>query len=281
MATKSKGKEKDYVAIARKQITKPSERKRRPKFLVYSRNKKGKTKFCLSAPNVLVIDPEFGTDENRQDDPHVWHVGSWAMMQNVLGFAKTGEPCPKPECQKNPHSIDWYAVDGMTKIHKLALHHVMKMEEERSLERIPGFVQQKDYGKANELVRDMMWQFHALPQGVIYTTQERMLVEGEFADEDEEVENPDVQYVPDLPKGIRSEGNAIVDVIGRLYIVKAEDRKDPNKTVLERRLWISPSDSYDTGYRSDWGPLPDYLRRPTVPRLVNLIRTGSPTGKKK
>lgn len=281
MAAKKPGKEKDYVKIARANITRPSLHKRRPKFLIYSRNKKGKTKFGLTAPNVLVVDPEHGTDENRRDDPHVWHISSWAEMQNVLGFAKTGEPCPMEDCQKTPHPIDWYVPDGMTKIHKLALHHVMKMEEARSLDRIPGFVQQKDYGKANELVRDMMWQFHALPQGVVYTTQERMLVEGEFNDEDEEVENPEIQYVPDLPKGIRSEGNAIVDVIGRLYIVKVPDRKDPNKEVLERRLWIAPSDSYDTGYRSDWGPLPNYLRRPTVPRLVSLIRTGSPTKKKR
>jgi hypothetical protein len=149
----------------------------------------------------------------------------------------------------------------------------MRVEEERSLDRQPGFVQQKDYGKANELLRQMMTNFHALPQGVIYTAQERMLVEGEFADEDEEVENPSVQYVPDLPKGIRSEANAIVDVIGRLYIVQVEKG---DKKVAQRRLWIGPSEVYDTGYRSDWGPLPEYLRNPTVGRLVKLIQTGSP-----
>lgn len=262
---------KDYAAIAAANITRPSLRKRLPKFLIYSRNKKGKSTLSLTAPNVLVIDPEAGTDEMRKKDPHVWHVGSWPEMEDIYGFIKSGAKCPI--CKgKDEHNFRWVAVDGLTRFHRYALHFVMKVEEEKSLDRQPGFVQQKDYGKANELVRAMMTNFHNLPQGVIYTAQERMIVEGEFADEDEEVENPTAQFVPDLPKGIRSEANSIVDVIGRLYIVKTEVK---GKEVNQRRLWIGPSEVFDTGYRSDWGPLPDYIRNPSIPRLVNLIRTGS------
>jgi hypothetical protein len=271
MVTK-KSKGKDYNAIAKQMITRPSLRKRRPKFLVYSRNKKGKSTFCLSAPQVLVIDPEFGTDEMKKKDPHVWHISKWEQFADIEGFLRSGAQCPMCE-GKDAHTFDWLAVDGLTKVHKLALNFVMRVEEEKSLDRQPGFVQQKDYGKANELLRQMMSNLHGMPQGVIYTAQERMIVEGEFADEDEEVENPTAQFVPDLPKGIRSEANAIVDVIGRLYIVNIEDSEGKKKA--QRRLWIGPSEVYDTGYRSDWGPLPDYLKNPSVNRLVKLIRTGS------
>lgn len=262
---------KDYSKIAREKITRPSKIKRLPKILVYSRNKKGKTTFALSAPNVLIMDPEQGTNEMKTKDPHIWPVREWEEVQDFYGFVRSGELCPMEECQSSPHPFRWLGIDGMTKLHKLALHFVMKVEEERNLDRQPGFVQQKDYGKANELLRQMLDNFHNLPHGVVYTTQERMLVEGEFSDEDEDIEAPQVQYVPDLPKGIRSEGNAIVDVIGRLYIVKTEVK---GKEVLQRRLWLAPSDVYDTGYRSDY-ELPATLRNPTVPRLMRLIRTGS------
>lgn len=263
---------KDYEAIAKANITRPSLRTRLPKFLVYSRNKKGKSTFCLSAKDVLVVDPEMGTDLMQKKDPHVWHISKWEEFADIEGFMKSGAKCPMCKGDK-AHTFQWLAVDGLTKVHKMALNFVMRVEEEKSLDRQPGFVQQKDYGKANELLRQMMTNLHGLPQGVIYTAQERMLVEGEFADEDEEVENPSVQYVPDLPKGIRSEANAIVDVIGRLYIVNVE--KNDGTKVAQRRMWIGPSEVYDTGYRSDWGPLPEFLKSPTVGRLVKLIRTGS------
>lgn len=268
---------KDYQAIAKANITRPKDRKRMPKILVYSRNKKGKSTFGLTAPDCLVIDPELGTDEMLTSNPHVWHITKWEQFEEIYGFLRTGADCPHCEGD-DAHKFQWVVVDGLTKIHKFALNFVMRVEEARSLDRQPGFVQQRDYGKANEILRELMAQFHTLPLGVVYTAQERMLVEGEFADEDEEVENPSCQFVPDLPKGIRSEANGIVDVIGRLYIVNIEG--DDGKKVKQRRLWIAPSEQFDTGARSDY-ELPDYLRNPTVPRLVRLIRTGSPNAKKR
>jgi hypothetical protein len=79
-------------------------------------------------------------------------------------------------------------------------------------------------------------------------------------------------YVPDLPKGVRGMVNSLVDVIGRIYVVKIEDASGTAKA--QRRLWIGESLKYDTGYRSDH-KLPDYIAAPTVPKLVRAIRTGS------
>lgn len=269
-------KTKDYDKIAKARIVRPRDRKRMPKILVYSRNKKGKSSFALTAHNVLMIDPELGTDEMQTSNPHVWHVSKWEEFADIYGFARSGAKCP--HCTgDDEHYFEWLAVDGLTKIHKYALNFVMRVEEAKSLDRQPGFVQQRDYGKANEILRELMNQFHTLPLGIVYTAQERMLVEGEFADEDEEVENPSCQFVPDLPKGIRSESNGIVDIIGRLYIVTIED--DNGEKRKQRRLWIGPSDSFDTGARSDY-VLPEYLKDPTIPRLVRLVRTGSLSSKK-
>jgi hypothetical protein len=121
--------------------------------------------------------------------------------------------------------------------------------------------------------------------GVIFSAQERM-VQPEFADDaDADMEDAAAAYVPDLPAGARSTLNSIVGVIGRIYIVrgdfKVRDRKTKKvvlkENTLQRRLWLEPNAAYDTGYRSEYD-LPPFLANPTVPKLVNLIRTGSAKG---
>jgi hypothetical protein len=254
---------KDYNAIAQKRISRPSQSQRKPKILIYARNKKGKTTFSISAgvEKTLVADPENGTDEMRTKDPHRWPIERWEDLDDFYNFLRYGN-----------HQYEWAVLDGLTKMSNMALKYVMKLQEEKSLDRIPGLVQQRDYGKAGELMKDLLTRFHNLDMGVIYTAQERQ-DEGGDREEDEDVEEESSMYVPDLPKGVRSSVNALADVIGRLYVVKLEDGK------AERRLWIGESMKYDTGYRSDF-VLPDMLRQPTIPRLVRLMRTGSAAVKK-
>lgn len=249
---------KDYDAIARQRITRPSTIKRFPKFLIYSRNKKGKSTFGLSAgvEKTLVLDPEHGTDEMRSKDPNVWHIERWEDIDDAYNFLRYSK-----------HEYQWVSVDGLTKLSNMSLKYVMKLQEEKSLDRIPGLVQQRDYGKSGELMKDMLTRFHSLPMGVIFTSQERM-EEGNDSEEDEDAEGGGAAFVPDIPKGVRGYANSIVDIIGRLYVVKNDAGKS------ERRLWIGESIKYDTGYRSDFA-LPDYVKNPTVPKLVRLVRTGS------
>lgn len=260
MVTKST---KDYAAIAAKRITRPAEEKRYPKFLIYSRNKKGKTTFGLTAgvERTLVLDPERGTSEMRTKNPNVWHIERWEDLDDAYNFLRYTE-----------HPYQWVVVDSLTKLNNMALKYVMKLQEEKSLDRIPGLVQQRDYGKSGELMKDLLTRFHAMPMGVIFTANERMDT-GADSEEDEEIEGGQAIFIPDLPKGVRGAANSIVDVIGRLYVVQLEDKKK------ERRLWIGESLKYDTGYRSDF-TLPDYVKNPTVPKLVRLIRTGSESAPK-
>lgn len=256
---------KDYAKIAAERIGKPSQIKRMPKFLVYARNKKGKTTFGISAgvDKTLVLDPEHGTDEMRSKDPNVWHIERWEDLDEAYNFLRYSK-----------HDYQWIVVDGLTKLSNMSLKYVMKLQEERSLDRIPGMVQQRDYGKSGELMKEMLQRFHALPYGVIFTAQERQ-DEAFDSEEDEDVEGEPAVYVADMPKGVRSYANSIVDVIGRLYVVRDEETGK-----AQRRLWIGESMKYDTGYRSDFS-LPDMIKVPTIPKLVRLLRTGSAVPPKK
>lgn len=256
---------KDYAAIAKRKITKPSQQKRLPKFHIYAGHKKGKTTFCMSAGvgKYIILDPERGTDPFKKKDPDVWHVAEWPDVDEFYQFIRSGN-----------HNYEWIMIDGLTKLSAMALRYVMKVAEERNLDRQPGMVDRRDYGKSGELMRQMLTNFHNLPYGVIYTSHERM-IEADFdSDDDEDADSAAAMFVPDLPKGVRGMVNTLVDVIGRLYVVNVEVN---GKTKKQRRLWIGESVKYDTGYRSDFAPLPDMVKVPTVPKLVRLISTGSTT----
>lgn len=236
--------------------------KRRPKFLIYGRNKKGKTYFGLTGgiDKTLVLDPEYGTGQMKAQDPNVWPITCWEDVEEAYGYIRLGD-----------HPYEFIVVDGLTKLSNMALNFVMRVAEEKSLERRPGLVQKRDYGQAGELLKTMMNNFYNLHDiTIIFTAQERM-IEASDSEEDEDVEDTPAMYVPDLPKGARAMANSIVDVIGRIYTVKVDSADGTRKT--QRRLWLAESEKYDTGYRSDY-TLPDMLKMPTVPKLIRLIETG-------
>jgi len=264
LATASAAKRVDYKALGAKHIRKPGDKPKR--FLFYSRNKKGKTTLGASAPKTLVLDPERGAEE-LPENVDLWPIDRWEDMNDAFKFLRFGN-----------HDYEWVNVDGLTRVNNMALRYVMNQQEERDLDRIPGQVQQRDYGKSGELMKGMLFNFHTLPMGVVYTAQERQEIAGEFDSEDEDSEQAEARFVPDLPKGVRSSVNAIVDCIGRLYTVKIEHPKT-QLMVVQRRLHIGPSEAFDTGIRSKH-PMPDMIKNPTVPKLVALMNNGTPTARK-
>jgi hypothetical protein len=270
---------KDYAKIAAERISRPSESKRMPRVLVYGRNKKGKTRFSATAPHVLIVDPEEGTDAEVKIDPNTWKVTQWDDLNDVYMFLKSGGISP---LTKEPYQ--WVCLDGLTRITNMALRWVMNQEEERSLDRKPNQVGKQDYGRSGEMVKGMLLNFHSLRDiGVIITAQERMREVENSGEEDDDASGGDYVFVPDVPNGVRSAVNSMVDVIGRIYTVRGEfpqrfktrEGKIVTKNVdgIHRRLWIGPHSSYDTGYRSGF-TLPDYITQPTVPRLLEAMREG-------
>lgn len=253
--------EKDYAAIAAAKIRKPSDVTRMPSILVFARNKKGKSTFASTAPGVLMLDPEGGTDEMRKRNPDVWPIEEWSDLDDVHKFLRTGK-----------HEYEWVAPDGLTRMHRMALRFVMKMAEERDLDRRPGQITKRDYGEANEMVQQMIINFHSLPIGVIYTAQERIVSSVGFDEEGDEEET--TMFSPDLPAGARAAINQVVDIMGRLYIKKVKVKKKGKIVPAnQRRLYIGVHERYETGYRSEYD-LPDEIKNPTIPKIVELMRAG-------
>lgn len=253
--------EKDYAKIASRRIHRPATIKRLPKFHIYGRNKKGKTTFSLSAgvDKTLILDPEHGTDSMKAKNPHVWPIDRWEDLDEAYNYIRLGD-----------HPYEWISVDGLTRFSQMALKYTMKLQEERSIDRIPGQVQLKDYGRSGEVMKTMLTNFQNLQYGVIFTSQERMQ-DSLDSEEDEDIESGGAEFIPDLPKGVRGYVNSLVDVIGRIYVAKIDAADGSTKP--QRRLWVGETIKYDTGYRSDF-VLPDMVKAPTIPKLVSLIEQG-------
>lgn len=268
-------KEPDYLALAKTRAGTPSRRASYRKIFVYGRNKKGKTRLGMTAgrDNILFIDPESGTNLMRSSatDPFVWWVNEWEGMQEVYGALRTGKLTPNHIIQgESSTPFSWVSVDGLTKMNNMALKYVMKTEELRNLDRQPGFVDRRDYGKSGELMKQMILNFQSLKMNVYYTAQEKMISEGNTFDDDEDVSESDAYYVSDLPNAVRGYMNSQADVVGRLYVARIEVKGKP---VNQRRLQIGLHEKYDTGFRSDF-LLPDMIKRPTLPGLVALMEEG-------
>lgn len=256
--------DKDYKAIALKKIHRPSEIQKLPRILVYGRNKKGKTTFATSAgvEQTLVADPETGTDYMKTLDPHVWPIERWEDLEELYGYLRLGD-----------HPYKWVALDGLTRFSDMALDYTMNVREERQIDAKPGMVQLKDWGQAGKLMRTMMVNFYNLrSMGVVYTAQERPM-ETMDSEADEDVENESMAFVADLPKGVRSMANSLADVIARIYVAPVEINGVEKK---QRRLWLGEHPMYDTGARSEY-TLPNYLKNPTIPRLLQLLEEGKVT----
>jgi AAA domain len=264
---------KDYLAIAKANVVRAADVPMYPKLLIYARKKVGKTTFALSAgvENTLVIDPEEGSTYKKKSNPYIWRVSEWKQMQEVYGALRTGKLSPAVlGLGKSTTPFTWVVVDGLTRINNYALTFVRKVEEERDLDRQPGFVQQRDYGKSGDLMKQMLTQFHTLKMGVIYTAQEKMKTSA-YDEDDSDAESSEYQLIPEIPDAVRGSVNSLVDVIGRLYVVRIEG-KDDKKTAV-RRLYVGTHERYDTGVRSEY-VLPDIIKKPTVPRLIQLMKEG-------
>lgn len=273
---------KDYAAIARSKIARPGTG-RMPRFLIYGRNKKGKTRLCATAPDVLIADPEDGTTAETKLDPDVWPVTQWSDLDEIYHAVKGGIKSPK-----TGRPYKWVALDGMTRMLSMAIDFVSAQQAERDLTRKPNQVDQRTYGQANRMIEGMLHNFHSLRNvGLIFTAQERVVEIENMEDlgDDDDATPASFMYVPDLTKGARAPLNQVVDVIGRIYVVRGDfelkrrvkrEGKILTKTIhttTQRRLFIGPHEMYDTGVRTGF-ELPDFIKEPTVASLVRAMREG-------
>lgn len=265
--------EKNYMLEVKKLAQRPANIRDYRKIMVYSRNKKGKTRFCMSAgpETTLIIDPEGGTDAYKSRNPYVLRVRNWQQTQYAYGALRTGKLSPRElGLGESDIPFDWVALDGLTRLNNMALRYVMGVAEDRDVDRKPGLVQRADYGKSGELMRQLIYNFHSLKMNVVFTAQEKMKVG--FASEGDEEDEEMAFFAPSLPDSVRAAVNEVSEVIGRLYTAKHLNEKT-GEEVVQRRLWLNIHERYDTGVRSDY-VLPDMIVNPTVPKLVNLMLQG-------
>lgn len=274
---------KDYAAIARSKITKPGSG-RMPRYLIYGRNKKGKTRFCSTAPDVLICDPEDGTIAETKLNPDVWQITQWTDLDEVYHFIKGGGKSPK-----TGQPYKWIALDGMTRMLAMAVDFVQNQMGDVDLTKKPTEQDQRRlYGRANKLIQGVLHNFHSLRSvGLIFTASERVVEIENMEDlgEDDDAAPSSYQYVPDLSPGARSPLNQVVDLIGRIYVVRGEFEttrivvkegkrvRVKRTTNIQRRLFVAPHEMYDTGYRSGY-QLPDFLPEPTVDSVGRALREG-------
>lgn len=250
-----------------------TDKARMPRLLVYGRNKKGKTHFGNTAPDVLSIDPDDQPEALRP----LWPLKKWEDLNEAYLYLRSGD-----------HPYKWVNLDGVTRMYSYAMRWVMKQNEERAraMDKQPDLKKIQHYGRANDIFETMLHNFHSLRDiGIIITAQEKMVGVTELDDntDDDDYEPTTYQYIVALPKGARAPLNAMVDLTGRIYVVSGEFErrvKREGKWVTEeytkqRRLLIGPNDMYETGYRSKYGHvLPDIIIDPTVAKVVRALRTG-------
>jgi hypothetical protein len=278
---------KDYAAIARSKITRPGTG-RMPRYLIYGRNKKGKTRFCATAPNGLILDPEDGTIAEKKLDLDVWPITQWTDLDEVYHAVKGGV-----KSSKTGKPYEWVSLDGMTRMLAMAVDFVMNQQLEKDLTKKPTDIDTRRlYGRANQMIQAMLHNFHSLRNvGLIFTAQERVVEIENMEDlgDDDDASPSSFMYVPDLSPGARSPLNQVVDLIGRIYVVRGEFttkrrvRTKEGKVIvkevpstIQRRLFVGPHEMYDTGYRSGHS-LPDFIREPTVASVGRALQEGKVT----
>src|SRR5215831_424604 len=109
-------------------ITKASDLPLNLAVVVYGRPKVGKTRFCASAPNVLLIDcDEKGTDSTRDDlDPSVIRIQTWSEINDIYWYLQSGE-----------HDFKSVAIDTVSGLQTLAMNFVLGDELARDASRDP------------------------------------------------------------------------------------------------------------------------------------------------
>lgn len=265
MASKS-----EYSKIAKQKIRHPGEGPREPRLLVYGRNKKGKTTFGNSAPDVLHLDPD---DQPKALKP-TWPINRWEDMHEAYQYLRAGD-----------HPYRWINMDGLTGIYQNAFNFIARQKAEREMTQRP---EKKDprriYGQANQIFETMLGNFHSLRNmGIVFTAHEKMVGVTELDDmaDDEDFTPTTYQYIVSLPKGARAAINGLVDLTGRIYVVrgnferrvKVDGKWTTEEYTKQRRLFIGVDEMYETGYRSEH-LLPDIIEDPTVRRVVRALRTG-------
>lgn len=229
--------------------------------VVYARPKVGKTRFCASAPKVLIIDcDEKGTDSTRDDlDPNVIRILTWDEVNDIYWYLQSGD-----------HDYDSVAIDTVSGLQTLAMNFVLGDEASRDASRDPDQPSQRIYQKVSQLMKIQITNFRNLPMNVIFTAHTRTKETGEGEDEIITVTGPN------LSPAIQTHLLGAVGLIGymskrEVVVKKTVDGKVRKRKVVKTRMLIGPSERFETGVRYSALKDLDYIDSPTFDGMLELI----------
>lgn len=257
---------KKIKARVKKKIKRASEQPLNLSIVVYARPKVGKTRFCATAPKVLIIDcDEKGTDSTRDDtDPFTTRITTWSELNDIYWYLQSGD-----------HNYESIAIDTVSGLQTLAMNFVLGDEVSRDASRDPDQPSQRIYQKVTQLMKVQITNFRNLPLNVIFTAHTRTREQGEGEE--------DITYItgPNLSPSIQSHLLGAVGLIG--YMMKREVRvkvkgSDKKKKVSRVRMLIGPSDRYETGVRYSAFKDEAHIDNPDFSTMLELIRQGGIRG---
>lgn len=229
--------------------------------VVYARPKTGKTRFCATAPDVLIIDcDEKGTDSTRDDlDPKAIRVERWSEINDIYWYLQSGD-----------HNFKSVAIDTVSGLQTLAMNFVLGDEAARDASKDPDQPSQRIYQKVTQLMKTQITNFRNLPMNVIFTAHTRTRETGEGEDELVQVTGPN------LSPATQSHLLGAVGLIGYMTHREVVVKRTVNGAVKKRkvrrvRMLIGPSDRFETGVRYSALHELDYIDSPNFSEMLELV----------
>lgn len=255
---------RDIESISRrvkKRIHKASEYPHNQNVLVYGRPGAKKTRFCASAPKVLIIDvDEEGTDSVRRDmDPDVIRIYTWGEINDIYWYLQEGD-----------HSYESVAIDGVTGLQTLCMNFVLGEDAARDASRDPDMASRQAWGKIGKLMKTQITNYVHLPMNTVLTATERSR-EAEEGSDDEDVIKV---WGPNCSPSVASHLEQAVGTIGRLVkreVVIRNKKKNTVRREVRSRLLVGDSEHYVSKDRN--GVFGEFIDAPDFTEMLAMIYT--------
>ena len=155
-SSQRKARASDMVALktrVRARIKHASEYAQNQNMLIYGRPGARKTRFCATAPDVLIIDiNEEGTDSVRRDtDPYTVRCYDWEAFTDLYWYAHEGD-----------HEFKSFAIDGVTGLQGLCMSYVLNERFSMDSGRDPDMPSRQAWGKVGKIMRDQITNWRNL-----------------------------------------------------------------------------------------------------------------------
>jgi len=232
--------------------------------VVYGRPKVGKTRFCASAPSVLLIDcDEKGTDSTRDDlDPSVIRIQTWSEINDIYWYLQSGE-----------HQFQSVAIDTVSGLQTLAMNFVLGDELARDASRDPDQPSQRIYQKVTQLMKTQITNYRNLPMNVIFTAHTRTRTTGEDEEDETIITGPNVS--PAIQTHLLGAVGLIGYMMRREVVIRSRrEGRTKRRKVSRTRLLIGPSDRFETGVRYTALKDFDHLDSPDFAEMMEVIKNG-------